>query len=92
MRNGAESAVITIELDITTILVTAISSIVSVLVSGFITWYFSRRHYTRVSRPLTEIDVKMQSGKHEFYTGVLVIVVGMGGLIGFLALLAILAR
>ena len=46
----------------------------------------------RVSRPLTEIDVKMQSDKHEFYTGALIIVVVMGGLLGFLTLLVILAR
>ena len=80
---------ITIEINITTFLITVISSIVSVVASGLITWHFSRRHYTRVSRPVTETDIKLQSGKHEFYVAVLSIVLVMGILF---ALLFIMAR
>ena len=82
-------AVITIAIDITTIVVAVISSIVSVVASGLITWYFSRRHYTRVSRPVTENDIKLQSGKHEFYFAVLSIVFVMGGVFGFLFLIVL---
>ena len=81
---------ITIEIDITTILITVISSIVSVVASSSVTWYFSRRHYTRVSRPVTENDIKLQSGKHEFYFAVLYIVFGLGGLLVLAALLFVL--
>ena len=81
---------ITIEIDITTILIAVISSIVSVVASGLITWYFSRRHYTRVSRPVTETDIKLQSGKHEFYVSILLVVVGIGGILVLLTVLAVL--
>jgi hypothetical protein len=77
-RDG-KFAVITIAIDITTIVIAVISSIVSVVTSGLITWYFSRRHYTRVSRPVTETDIKLQSGKHDFYLTVLFIVLFIGG-------------
>ena len=83
---------ITIELDLTTILVTAIASIISVVVSGVITWYFSRRHYTRASQTVRENDIKLQSGKHEFYFGVLLIVLLFGGSFGFLFLLVVFSR
>ena len=81
---------ITIEIDITTIVIAVISSIVSVVASGLITWYFSRRHYTRVSRPVTETDIKLQSGKHEFYLWVVLVVVGIGGFLGLMALMVVL--
>ena len=90
MTGGAEFAVITIELDVTTILITAISSIVSVVASALITWYFSRRHYTRVSRPVTENDLKLQAGKHEFWTAVLIAFLLIGGFFGFMSLLVVL--
>ena len=88
-RDG-KFAVITIEIDITTIVIAVISSIVSVVASGLITWYFSRRHYTRVSRPVTETDIKLQSGKHEFYLWVVLVVVGIGGFLGLMALMVVL--
>ena len=72
---------ITIEIDITTIVIAVVSSIVSVVASGLITWYFSRRYYTRVSRPVTENDIALQSGKHEFYVSILLVVVGIGGIL-----------
>ena len=89
-RDG-KFAVIAIEIDITTILIAVISSIVSVVASGLITWYFSRRYYTRVSRPVTENDIALQSGKHDFYLAVLFIVLFIGGGLGFLVLLAVLS-
>ena len=79
---------ITIEISITPFLITVIASIVSVVASGLITWFFSRRHYTRVSRPVTETDIKLQSGKHEFYVAVLSIVLVMGILFALLFLIA----
>ena len=82
---------ITIEIDITTILVTVIASIISIALSGVITWYFSKRHYTRSSQPVTENDIKLQSQRYEFYVAVLFIVLFLGGFLGFLITLAALS-
>ncbi len=81
---------ITIEIDITTILITVTSSIVSVVASSLVTWYFSRRHYTRVSRPVTKNDIELQSEKYGFYFMVLFIVLLIGGFFGWISLLVVL--
>ena len=65
---------ITIEMSMTSILVTVIPSIITLVVSSLITWYFSRRHYTRVLRPITEVDVALQFEKNDFYIKALRIV------------------
>ena len=65
---------ITIEMSMTSILVTTIFSIVTMVVSSLTTWYFSRRHYTRVLMPITEADVALQSMKNNFYIRALWIV------------------
>ena len=88
-RDG-KFAVITIAIDVTAFVIAVISSMVSVVASGLITWYFSRRHYTRVSRPVTENDIALQSGKHDFYLAVLCIVLGIGGFLGLMALVVVL--
>ena len=57
-----------IEVDLLTILIAFVSSVVSSAVSVWATWYFSRRHYTRTrtNRPITENDIKMESNRMEF--------------------------
>ena len=46
---------------------------------------------SRVAGPVTETDVKLQSGKHDFYLAVLFIVVLIGGSFGIFALLIVLS-
>ena len=82
---------IVIEIDTTTILIAVISSIVSVVASGLITWYFSRRYYTRDLGPVTDKDIELQAGKHEFYLGLILFIFLIGGFFGFMALLVIMA-
>ena len=55
-----------------TILVSTASSVVSILSSVTITWYFSKRHYTRTPRPpVTDNDTILQNSKNEFHAAVL---------------------
>ena len=67
---------ITIELDPSTILITAAFSIVSTICSSIVTWYFSKRHYTRESATVTENDIVLLREGNEFKLGALVIVGG----------------
>ena len=39
---------------------------VSVAVSSAVTWYFSRRHYTRVERPISEHDIELERVKGKY--------------------------
>ena len=57
---------ITIELDLTTILVAVVSSAISVLGSALVTWYFSRRHYTRTPQPVTENDIILRDNENGY--------------------------
>ena len=57
---------ITIELDLTNILMAVSLSLVSAVISVATTWYFSKRHYAGVPRPITEEDILMQEAKNEF--------------------------
>ena len=57
---------IIIELDLTTVLVAVVSSVVSILGSAFVTWYFSRRHYTRTPQPVTENDIILRDNENGF--------------------------
>ena len=71
---------ITIDLNLSSILVTVICSVVSIAV----TWWFSKRHYTRPSLPITENDIKMQRIKNDYLTMMLWVVLGalvIGGLL-----------
>ena len=65
---------ITIELDLTTILVAAVSSLVSIAGSAVFTWYFSKRHYTRRDRPITENDILLQQSNNSFRAFALMII------------------
>ena len=65
---------ITIELDLTTILVAAVSSLVSIAGSAVVTWYFSKRHYTGRDRQITENDILLQQNNNEFRIVVLVVI------------------
>lgn len=56
----------TIELDLWTVLVAAISSVISILGSAWVTWYFSKRHYAKTPRPITENDITMRDNGNIF--------------------------
>ena len=74
---------VTIEFDLSTILITAFLSLVSIVSSAIITWYFSRRHYTRTTRPVTENDVVLQQNNNEFKLAAII-------MIGFLLVISIM--
>ena len=57
---------ITIELDLSAILIAAISSLVSIAGSAIVTWYFSKRHYMRRPQPVTENEVVLEQSNKEF--------------------------
>ena len=81
---------ITIELDISTILVAVISSTISTAISVAATWHFSKRHYTREARPLTQADIQMQEAKNEFRLWVLFGIVFGAIVAGFVAVLILM--
>ena len=60
----------TITID-TNIWVTIVIAVLSVLASSLVTWYFSRRHYSRPSESNTEHDVALMNAKRELVTSVL---------------------
>ena len=53
---------ITIELDLTNLVVASGSSAVSI----FAAWYFSKRHYVRTPRPVTENDIALEDNRNGF--------------------------
>ena len=65
---------ITIELDLTNILVAAVASLVSIVGSAFVTWYFSKRHYERVSQPVTENDIILRDNENGFRFAVIFVI------------------
>ena len=65
---------VTIELDLTTVLVAVVSSAVSILGSALVTWYFSKRHYSRPDRPVTANDIKLRDNENNFRSLVIFLV------------------
>ena len=67
----------TLYLDPATIFITLASSAISIAISVLATWYFSKRHYSRATRPqpVTENDIKMRDYDNGFRIA-LVCVVG----------------
>ena len=57
---------ITLELSQTNILVTAGFSLASIVVTALITWYFSKRHYLRTRRTVTENDITLERNRLDY--------------------------
>ena len=51
--------------------ITIVIAVLSVLASSLVTWYFSRRHYSRPQEPNTEHDVALMNAKRDLVTSVL---------------------
>ena len=47
------------------VIVASVSTVISATVSVLATWYFSKRHYSRARRPVTDADVAMEKVKSE---------------------------
>ena len=76
-------------------LITIVVAVMSIVISSFVTWFFSRRRYSRIAEQITEQSLEMQELKNDFWTEVLrlaVVLVGILGFLGFFVLLVILAR
>ena len=65
---------ITIEVNITNVVVAVVLSALSVLASVLATWYFSKRHYMRTPLPVTENEIKLKSNQNEFLLYALIFV------------------
>ena len=57
-------------------LVAVISSLVSVIASAAVTWYFSKRHYEGSRGPVTENDIVLRDNENGFRFFVIVVVAG----------------
>lgn len=74
------------------ITVTVVASVATALVSSIVTWYFSKRRYSRMERPITETDIEMEKVKNEIRSemlGFLLLAILAMGFLGFFALLAL---
>ena len=64
---------------------------VSIIISSLVTWYFSRRHYGRTERPVSNHDIELEKVKGEYRLGIwviatmLIVVVLIIGVFGYLA-------
>ena len=38
---------------------------VSMVVSAVVTWYYSKRRYSRLTKPITEADIELERGENE---------------------------
>ena len=77
------------------ILVTGFSMVVSAVVTWFVTWYFSKRRYSRLAKPITEADIELERVKNEHrgeIVGATAVVILMLVIVGFFALMIILAN
>lgn len=65
-----------IYLDPGTVIVAAISAVISIVATFFITWYFSKRHYTREPRPytITDNDLRAQVNRYNFWATIVLAV------------------
>ena len=66
----------TITLDLSDNLLTIILALIGFVVTIGTTWFFTRRHYIKESRPPTEVDLAMQDNKLGFWL-FLILVGGM---------------
>ena len=77
------------------ILVTGFSMVVSAVVTWFVTWYFSKRRYSRLAKPITVADIELERVKNEHRGEIVaatVVVILVLVLVGLFALPIILAN
>ena len=73
----------TITIDLSNNLLNIILAVIGIGFTVGTTWYFTRRHYIKESRPPTAIDVAMQEHKFNFW----IIAIYVVGLILLVALI-----
>ena len=73
---------ITIETDM---LITVLVGIFSTVISAVVTWFFSKRHYSKIAASITEMDLELQRVKNESKSEVLVFIFLLVLVIGMLA-------
>ena len=83
---------ITIELDT---LVTILVAVISIIASSVVTWFFSKRHYTKDTFAVNERDIELQKVKNEsretFLTFLLMVILILG-VLSFFVMLAVLSK
>ena len=61
----------------------------SMVVSAVVTWYFSKRRYSRLAKPITEADIELERVKNEHRGEIVVATVVVIILLVFVGLMAL---
>ena len=62
-------------------LITIVVGIFCTIVSSVVTWFFSKRHYSKTGVPATDRDVELQKVGLKHQSEILVLLIGIGAIL-----------